>query len=162
NRFTFRHRLTAERFALVRASVRAGRDTRLDNNAARALVACAGKPRVLIVDSNPAAAEHLAGALRDEGLEVDPPRPPAGLPATLSELQTDAGLTRATLPLLEPPIPLRKLQLLKLYVQELGGGLLVLGGDRSFGLGGYTRSALDDLLPVASDFEARKEKPVLA
>ena len=40
-------------------------------------------------------------------------------------------------------------------VRDSGAGLLVLGGRRSFGPGGYAGSGLDALLPVASDPEER-------
>jgi Mg-chelatase subunit ChlD len=41
------------------------------------------------------------------------------------------------------------------YVRDMGGGLVVLGGSNSFGLGGYSRTPLDDMLPVKSDPEDR-------
>lgn len=37
----------------------------------------------------------------------------------------------------------------------------MLGGEQSFGLGGYYKSALEEILPVRSDFEKEKEKPSL-
>ncbi len=36
------------------------------------------------------------------------------------------------------------------YVRDLGGSLLILGGDHAFGAGGYDRTALGDLSPLAS------------
>jgi uncharacterized protein YegL len=47
-------------------------------------------------------------------------------------------------------------------VQDLGGGLIMLGGDQAFGLGGYYRTTIEEILPVRSDFEKEKEKPSLA
>ena len=41
------------------------------------------------------------------------------------------------------------------YVRDMGGGLVALGGTNSFGLGGYPRTALEDILPVRSDPEDR-------
>jgi Ca-activated chloride channel family protein len=38
----------------------------------------------------------------------------------------------------------------------------MLGGDQSFGLGGYYKTTLEEILPVRSDFEKEKEKPSLA
>jgi len=46
-------------------------------------------------------------------------------------------------------------------VQDLGGGFMMLGGEQSFGLGGYYKSVLEEILPVRSDFEKEKEKPSL-
>lgn len=41
-------------------------------------------------------------------------------------------------------------QRLRQYVRDLGGGLVILGGDRSFAAGGYIGSTLDALSPLAS------------
>ena len=41
-------------------------------------------------------------------------------------------------------------QRLRQYVHDLGGGLVILGGDRAFGAGGYAGSLLDTLSPLAS------------
>jgi len=54
------------------------------------------------------------------------------------------------------------MDLARTYVRDLGGGLIMLGGDQSFGLGGYYKAAIEEILPVRSDFEKEKEKPSLA
>jgi Ca-activated chloride channel homolog len=56
----------------------------------------------------------------------------------------------------------RQMEIARTYVQDLGGGLMMLGGEQSFGLGGYYKSVLEEVLPVRSDFEKEKEKPSLA
>src|SRR5258707_10002436 len=48
------------------------------------------------------------------------------------------------------------------YVRDLGGGLIMTGGDQSFGRGGYYKTTIEEILPVRSDFEKEKEKPSLA
>src|SRR5690606_5144029 len=55
----------------------------------------------------------------------------------------------------------RQMEMARAYVQDLGGGLMMLGGEQSFGLGGYYKSVLEEVLPVRSDFEKEKEKPSL-
>src|SRR6267142_2500910 len=35
-------------------------------------------------------------------------------------------------------------------------------GDQAFGLGGYYKTTIEEILPVRSDFEKEKEKPSLA
>ncbi len=40
---------------------------------------------------------------------------------------------------------------LQQYTRDLGGSLLILGGDHAFSLGGYGGTALDELSPLASD-----------
>ena len=78
--------MTGERLAEYTARVNGFKDKLLDNNAARGLVFTSGKPRVLLVDSDPKQAKHLAFALEQEGIQVDI-RPPQGMPDTLSDLQ---------------------------------------------------------------------------
>ena len=55
----------------------------------------------------------------------------------------------------------RQMDVIRSFVSELGGGFIMLGGDESFGLGGYYRTVIEDVLPVRSDFEKEKEKPGL-
>ena len=45
------------------------------------------------------------------------------------------------------------MEVARTYVQDLGGGLIMLGGDQSFGLGGYYKTTIEEILPVRSDFE---------
>ena len=40
---------------------------------------------------------------------------------------------------------------LQSFVQELGRGLIVVGGARTFSPGGYQGTALDDMTPVSAD-----------
>ena len=37
------------------------------------------------------------------------------------------------------------------YVEDFGRGLVVVGGDRSFGVGDYHQTPLESVLPVSSD-----------
>ena len=47
------------------------------------------------------------------------------------------------------------------YVRDLGGGLVILGGDQAFAAGGYTGSQLDALSPLASSPPAPARQWVL-
>ncbi len=47
-----------------------------------------------------------------------------------------------------PYVPRRYLENLVRFVREAGGGFAMLGGDRSFGLGGYQGGPLAEILPV--------------
>lgn len=134
-------------------------DTFLDNNTASGLVFAAGKPRVLLIESAPELAQSLEWALQEEGIEVDT-RPPQGLPDDLADLQNYEAVLLSNVP--ATALSQRKMELLRTYVSDLGGGLIMLGGDQSFGLGGYYKTIVEDVLPVRSDFEKEKEKPSLA
>ncbi|MCA9041433.1 MAG: VWA domain-containing protein, partial [Planctomycetaceae bacterium] len=101
----------------------------------------------------------LAWALEEEGINVDT-RPPEGLPDTLSDLQNYEAILISNVPATD--LSTHKMDIIRTYVSELGGGLIMLGGDQSFGLGGYYKTVIEEVLPVRSDFEKEKEKPSLA
>jgi Ca-activated chloride channel family protein len=159
NRFGFRQAVENDRLATYTARVRAGKDTLLDNNSDFGLVFTSGKPRVLIIESVPKDVGDLVAALEEHEIQVDV-RPPQGMPDSLSDLQNYELLILSNVPATK--LTLRQMDLARTYVRDLGGGLIMLGGDQSFGLGGYYKTALEEILPVRSDFEKEKEKPSLA
>src|SRR5262249_6038273 len=134
-------------------------DTVEENNHARGLVCCTGKPRVLMIESEPTQGKNLADALEGEGIQVET-RAVRSFPESLYDLQQFELLILSNVSATD--LKRRQQQLLRTYVKDLGGGLLLLGGHQAFGLGGYSKSELNDLLPVYCDFEHKKEKPSLA
>jgi Mg-chelatase subunit ChlD len=159
NRFRFQQSITQERLASYSARIQNLRsDTLLDNNAESGLVFTAGKPRVLIVESDPKLIRQLVFALEQEEIQVDV-RPPTGMPDNLSDLQNYELLILSNVP--ATALTQRQMEIARTYVQDLGGGFMMLGGEQSFGLGGYYKSVLEEILPVRSDFEKEKEKPSL-
>ena len=160
NRFRFQQTVTSERLAHYTARVHGlSSDTLLDNNADSGLVFTSGKPRVLIVESDPKLLRELTFALEQEDIQVDL-RPPTGMPETLADLQNYELLILSNVP--ATSLTQRQMEVARTYVQDLGGGFMMLGGEQSFGLGGYYKSVLEEILPVRSDFEKEKEKPSLA
>jgi uncharacterized membrane protein len=159
NKFRFRQQVKGERMAEYTGRVKGFQDKFLDNNAAKGLVYTSGKPRVLLVDSDPKQSRHLAAALEEEGIQVDV-RPTQGVPDSLSDLQNYELLILSNVP--ATSMSTRQMNLVRTYVQELGGGLIMIGGEQAFGLGGYYKTTIEEILPVRSDFEKEKEKPSLA
>jgi Ca-activated chloride channel family protein len=160
NKFRFQQAIDRDR--LAEFSVRVSQlkqDTLLDNNSDSGLVYATGKPRVLIIESDPNLIRELAYALEDEGIQVDV-RPPQGMPDSLADLQNYELLVLSNVP--ATALTQQQMDVARTYVQELGGGFMMLGGEQSFGLGGYYKSTLEEILPVRSDFEKEKEKPSLA
>jgi uncharacterized membrane protein len=160
SRYTFTQTLAHEKLGLFRAVIEGfPGDTLQDNNSNHGLVFTTGKPRVLLIDSHPRLAEHLERALREEGIEADV-RPPQGMPTGLDDLQNYEMLILSNVPAAK--LTQKQMEIIRIYVQDLGGGFLMLGGDQSFGLGGYYKTVVEELLPVRSDFEKEREKPSLA
>ena len=48
------------------------------------------------------------------------------------------------------------------YVRDYGGGLMMIGGEESFGLGGYYRTPIEEALPVTMEVKQKVEIPSLA
>lgn len=160
NRFRFQQSISKERLAEYRVRIReVSQDTFLDNNAESGLVFTSGKPRVLLIESDPKLAQQLVWALEQEEIEVDV-RPPQGMPDNLSDLQNYELLVLSNVP--ATALSQHQMEIARTWVQDLGGGFMMLGGEQSFGLGGYYKTALEEILPVRSDFEKEKEKPSLA
>ncbi len=160
NRFKFVQQVTGDRLAQFSARISGAQsDTLLDNNSANSLVFASGKPKVLLIESDVKEARHLASALEEEGIKVDV-RPAQGLPESLSDLQNYEALLISNVP--ATALSQKQMETVRTYVQDLGGGFIMLGGDQSFGLGGYYKTAIEEILPVRSDFEKEKEKPSLA
>ena len=159
NRVTLKQSVAQGGLTPVTARLKGYRDTLLDNNSDFGLIYTAGKPRVLLVESELDQAKHLTWALEEQNMEVDV-RPPRGMPEGLAELQNYDLLILSNVP--ATALTRLQMEVARTYVQDLGGGLIMIGGDQSFGLGGYYKTALEEILPVRSDFEKEKEKPSLA
>lgn len=159
NRFRFQQSMERDRLAAFTVRISGlTEDTLLDNNSDSGLVYASGKPRVLIIESDPNLIRELAYSLEDEGVQVDV-RPPQGMPDSLADLQNYECVILSNVPATD--LTTQQMLVARTYVQELGGGFIMLGGEQSFGLGGYYKSALEEILPVRSDFEKEKEKPSL-
>ena len=135
NRFQFQQSIERERLAAYTVRIsKLANDTLLDNNIESGLVYAAGKPRVLIIESDPKLIRDLAYALEEEGVQTDI-RPPQGMPESLADLQNYELVILSNVPATK--LTQQQMEITRTYVQELGGGFIMLGGEQSFGLGGY-------------------------
>ena len=53
------------------------------------------------------------------------------------------------------------MKMIRTYVQDFGGGFLMLGGDESFGLGGYFATPIEEILPVRMPIQKDLIRPSL-
>src|SRR5690606_658316 len=122
-------------------------DEVFQNNVASVLLAVASPPTVYVVARDEPMAADFAGALQLQGLEALS-RLPQSLPASPSGyLGVDAVV------LLDVPaiaLTSTQQQALETYVRDMGGGLVITGGENSFGPGGYYETALDRLSPLSA------------
>jgi Mg-chelatase subunit ChlD len=137
---------------VLRLQLQADQDTLMQNNSAGAYVIVQGPPRVLVVEGTPGEGRFLIDALRTLGLQVDVSTPDG------AALDNTNLISYASAVLVDVPadsLPIGRMLSLKSYVRDHGGGLLVVGGDKAFGPGGYARTPLEDMLPVRMDLRGK-------
>jgi len=146
----------AQRFEAVFEPDDPGDDAFPENNRAGAVTFVAGEGRVLAYTVDPEAAAPVLDALRSSEVEVIV-RDPAEGHASLEELAAHDGVALVDVP--ADRFTRRQQEELRAYVHDLGGGLLVIGGERSYGAGGWIGSPLADALPVKLDPPQKRELP---
>lgn len=159
NRFVFRQQIDEARASHWTARLVAQRDVRLDDNQASAWVAASGQPRVLLMTSDVEEASWLQAALEPQQIPIEL-RQPSAAPSELAEWLEYDVIALANVA--SNDFSSQQLEQLRAYVQDFGGGLIMLGGDQSFGLGGYGRTPLEPVLPVGCDPEKDEQQPSLA
>lgn len=142
--------------------VQAEADGFYQNNQLSAFTEITGPPRVLLVtqdgESGQEAIRHLLPALEEVGLAIDVVTP-GELPIGLAPLSAYVSVLLVNVPAADLS-PLR-MEVLRTYVRDLGGGLVVIGGDKSYGVGGYYRTPLEDTLPVEMQLRDQERLPAL-
>ena len=122
-------------------------DTVTVNNRAEAFTLVQGRGRVLLVDNvGGDSGLVLPQALSERQLNLDVVRPD-GFPRDLAELTRYDAVLFQNVP--ADRITQSQQAMLARYVNDLGGGFVMLGGPDSFGAGGWTNSVIDEqILPV--------------
>ncbi|MGC9454052.1 MAG: VWA domain-containing protein [Phycisphaerae bacterium] len=132
-----------------------------ENNFATAVTIVRGHGRVLVMDANgsegsPGDAAAIVGALRTGEVPVDYAPAERFARSAASLLETDAVV------MVNTPVhmlSLRQQEMLASYVDDLGGGLVMVGGPDSFGAGGWIGSPVAKVLPVDLDPPQKMQMP---
>jgi uncharacterized membrane protein len=130
-----------------------------EDNSGSSFVRVRGESNALIMQQNPALAAALANAFRAAAFHVDVVGP-GGVPADV------AGFAAYDLVVLSDisAVDLSPTQISALasYVRDLGGGLLLMGGERSMGPGGYGKTPIEEVSPVSFDLKQERRRASLA
>jgi len=146
-------------FHTFRVVVEAAMDTFSQNNRADSNTIIKGEPQILVLAGNTDVAVELVGALRTEGQNVDSIIPEA-LPTDFGSLATYDSVVVVDVPRIR--LNDRQLGALQVFVRDLGRGLVMVGGPDSFGAGGYTKTPLEETLPVDMGVRNRQQQPDVA
>ncbi len=138
-------------------------DPRLDeapeDNAGSAFVRVRGQALALVLEGDPGQGAFVARALTQSAFRVDQggatsvPTDLGGLAAYDVVVFSDI---RAS------DLSTGQIDALASYVRDLGGGLVLMGGDRSLGPGGYSRTPVEEVSPVSFDLKQEQRRASLA
>ncbi|MEW5990662.1 MAG: VWA domain-containing protein [Chloroflexota bacterium] len=159
NRLTFEVKPEEAGFHTFRVVVEAARDTFSQNDRADSNTIVKGEPRILVLAGDEVVAAELVAALELEGQTVDSIIPEA-LPTDFAGLATYDSIVVVDVPRIR--LSDRQLASLQVYVRDLGKGLVMVGGPESFGAGGYTKTPIEETLPVDMGVRNRQQQPDVA
>ena len=129
------------------------------NNHNRLFVEVTGAPQVLYVSRPGKSSPSLLAALSAQRIAVVS-KAPAALPGTLAGYLPYDALILDNVPGFG--ISTEKMETIAQYVRDAGGGLLMAGGDASFGAGGYYKTPIERVLPVDMDAKSQVQVPGLS
>ncbi len=159
NQFRFQQKVTGANVESFEVRVTAAGDTCGENNSYHAYSVVDAVPKVLLVsgmgeDSNP-----FQDLLRSAGCDFDV-ADAAGAPDSLKGLLEYKSILLQNVYLSD--LPEGFLADLETYVKDYGCGLICIGGEDSFALGGYRDSVLETVLPVDMELRGVNEIPSTA
>jgi uncharacterized membrane protein len=146
-------------FHTFRVTLDAPQDTILQNNEASIFVNVQGPPRVLVIEGKPGSGVNIINALQATKITVVTGTP-NDIPITLDGLAAYSSVVLADVPAVA--LGTTRMQILQAYVRDLGRGLVVSGGQNSYGVGGYANTPLEQTLPVSMDIPQHKDTPSIA
>ncbi len=130
-----------------------------EDNAGSAFVRVRGPALALVLEGDPGKGAPLAKALQTSGFLTEE-RSTSGVPSDVGGL---AGFDLVVLSdVRASDLATVQLDALASYARDLGGGLLLMGGDRSMGPGGYARTPIEEVSPLAFDLKKEKRRASLA
>lgn len=167
NVFPFVHKLDkSDAFTLKAKFVPddANADAVAQNNEASAFTYVRGKGRVLLIEDGNVTGEfsRLTERLQTNSIEVDV-MPSTELYSSAAELLQYDSIVLANVPRTTgidagstDAFSDAQVRMLVRNCEEMGCGLVMIGGDRSFGAGGWSNSELEKAMPV--DFQIKNDK----
>lgn len=157
NKFIFTDTVTGNGMLTYRVEIIPEKDTYMENNYLSSFVAVNDQPVILLLQDEDQQGEQIIKMLKDHvTIEV---KAPEEAPQTFESLIKYDGFILADVSY--ERLNEAFIQSLESVVKNQGKGLLVTGGDSSYGPGGYYQTKLEEMLPVNIDVKPKEEKPNL-
>ena len=147
------------RYDVEVTAVDPSKDDSAEDNAGSTFVRVRGPALALILEGDAGKGALMAGALEANGFRTQE-RGATGVPADIGAL---AGYDLVVLSDIKASdLSTTQIDAIASYTRDLGGGLMLMGGDRSMGPGGYARTPIEEVSPVAFDLKEEKRRASLA
>jgi Ca-activated chloride channel homolog len=147
------------RYDVALTALDPGVDEAPDDNVGSVFVRVRGASLALVLEGDSGHGAPLRKALEASGFRAEE-RSTTGVPADVG------GLAAYDLVVLSDvrasDLSTTQIDAMAAYTRDLGGGLLLMGGDRSMGPGGYARTPIEEVSPVAFDLKQEKRRASLA
>jgi uncharacterized membrane protein len=130
-----------------------------EDNTGSAFVRVRGQAAALVLEGESGKGAFIAKALAESAFRVDSSNT-TGVPGDLGGL---AGYDVVVLSdIRASDLAPVQIEALASYVRDLGGGLVLMGGDKSMGPGGYARTPIEEISPVSFDLKQERRRASLA
>ncbi len=133
-------------------------DAIIENNEAFGVVKVQDKPHILYADSNLEHIDNIQKVLEESGFGVEVIHA-ADIPSDLISFQQFDVMILSNIS--ADMVTDTQRAMIESSVRDLGHGLVVIGGDKAFGAGGYTETVFERILPVDMTPRERKDSVAL-
>jgi uncharacterized membrane protein len=156
NVFVLSHLLKDSGFHLLEAEIVGEQDGIAQNNRAQAYTIIEDESMVLLAGGTEEDVRHLSQALKEENI-AHRVRIAGSLPQDLGEWQSYDVILFANLG--AEHVSKNQMEMIESLVHDLGAGFIMVGGEHSFGAGGYLGTPLAKALPVDLDVNQNQVLP---
>jgi uncharacterized membrane protein len=156
NTFTYSSKIEEPGIHEYRAIIEPESDTYRENNTMTVPVTVSGEPKVLIVSER--GSIYLKEALYTQNILSDV-LTPVMIPHSSGMLLEYDSIIFDNIP--SGSVSISQMEMIKDFVKNKGGGFIMIGGDKSFGAGGYYDTPLEEILPVDMDVTSSLQIPSL-
>lgn len=134
-------------------------DTLLENNKGQGFVSVRGKPQVLYVAETATLVPFLQRSLKEQNIDVFYLRPEA-MPSSAAAFQQFDSVIMSDIP--RYMFSQAQMQAVQISTRDFGVGFGMIGGQNSYGAGGYRNTPIEDTLPVSLEVKKQKRLPSVA
>jgi Ca-activated chloride channel homolog len=130
-----------------------------EDNSGSTFVRVRGPAAALVLEGDAGKGKFIADSLRAGAFRVET--------GTATSVPPDlGGLAGYDVVILSdvraPDLSAGQIDALASYVRDLGGGLVLMGGDRGMGPGGYARTPVEEISPVSFDLKQERRRASLS